>query len=349
LRPLIGLVCGMANTTLSDLTPLLTRLAEVRIGVVGDFALDCYWTLAPDAATTSIETGLSTQSVAEQHYSPGAAGNVAVNLRALTCGTVRTFGVVGADPWGRELGRILHTRGADTSGLIEQPEVWSTQTYIKPILNGDEQGRIDFGDLNRLSIDSADRLLDLLAQAIPELDVLVINSQAESGIHTERLRRGLTELIASSERCTFIVDSRDSEGMYPGCALKINDYEAARHCGIATTEESVPRADLLRAAEDLYAERGQPLFITRGAQGILVYDASGAAELPALPCTDEIDSVGAGDAALAAIAAATAAGALPTEAAIMGNVAAAVSVRKLRQTGSATPDEIVSLHRTAGH
>lgn len=339
----------MKPTSTADLSTLLARLAEVRIGVVGDFALDCYWQVVPDAATTSVETGKATRPVSEQRYAPGAAGNVAVNLRALKCGTVKPFGVIGNDPWGHALRRLMQAQGIDDSGLIEQDEGWSTNAYVKPLVKGVEQARIDFGDFNELSARSSDRLLDRLSQAMPRLDILVINAQARSGIHTERLRRGLAGLIAASEGCRFIVDSRDSEGLYEGCALKINDFEAARHCGLPHGEEGVARSDLLTAAETLYARQGHPLFITRGAEGILVYDDAGATEIPAPCCCGEIDTVGAGDAALAGIAAATAAGATPCDAAVVGNLAAGVSIRKVRQTGSATPEEILSLYGTEAH
>ena len=56
-----------------------------------------------------------------------------------------------------------------------------------------------------------------------------------------------------------------------------------------------------------------------------------------------VDPVGAGDSLLAGIAAALAAGEAPLGAAELGNFAAAVTVQKLRVTGTASPPEILAI------
>jgi sugar/nucleoside kinase (ribokinase family) len=62
--------------------------------------------------------------------------------------------------------------------------------------------------------------------------------------------------------------------------------------------------------------------------------------------TGPTDTVGAGDAAVAAIAATLAAGGSLREAGAVGNLAAAVTVRKMRETGTATPEEIMAMHKS---
>jgi bifunctional ADP-heptose synthase (sugar kinase/adenylyltransferase) len=54
-----------------------------------------------------------------------------------------------------------------------------------------------------------------------------------------------------------------------------------------------------------------------------------------------IDVVGAGDSAIAGIACALGVGATNAEAAFIGNLAAAVTIKKLGTTGTATPVELV--------
>src|ERR1035438_8569725 len=63
--------------------------------------------------------------------------------------------------------------------------------------------------------------------------------------------------------------------------------------------------------------------------------------------TDKIDTVGAGDSVVSGIAACLSIGSPPAEAASFGNLVAGVTVQKLHQTGTATPDEIRALHRCA--
>ncbi|MCK7536101.1 MAG: hypothetical protein MZV63_36500 [Marinilabiliales bacterium] len=55
--------------------------------------------------------------------------------------------------------------------------------------------RIDFGNYNRLSEETADRLIDCLVKSIPEIDVVIINQQVPSGIHTEYFRSRLLNVV----------------------------------------------------------------------------------------------------------------------------------------------------------
>lgn len=334
----------MYKMAVSELEALLARFADLHVGVIGDFALDCYWSVDSTAAQPSVETGTPTQPVSEQRYAAGAAANVVANLISLGCGHVSAFGVVGRDPWGTELLRIMQALGADTAGLVEQEQDWATVAYAKPHIGGCEQSRIDFGDFNRMHDGTADRLLDCLEAAPGRMDALVINAQAHSGIHSETFRQRLTAMIGSRPDGVFVVDSRNPQAAYPGCALKINDLEAARFCGLAETSAAgISREQALTAAETLFARRNRPVFVTRGSAGLVVCGPAGIEEIPAIPLAGEVDTVGAGDAVLAGIVATLACNRTPSDAACVGTLAAAVCARKLRQTGTASPAEILAL------
>lgn len=329
--------------TQRELERLLTRFADLRVGVIGDYALDVYWMVEPSASLPSLETGRPTQPVAEQRTAAGAAANVVANLAALGA-MVSAFGVVGRDPWGVELACLMKGLGADVSGLIEQDRDWATVAYVKPHIGGIEQDRLDFGDFNSLHDATADGLLDRLEAALPGLQAVVINAQSRAGIHSEYVRRRLQAMVRAWPDKVFAVDSREPDAMYPGCVLKINESEAARVCGGTTVAgEGKAREQALAAAERLFAERARPVFVTRGHEGMVVCDASGTTEIPAVSLTGEVDTTGAGDAALSGIVATLACGESPVRAAAVGNLAAAVCAGKLRQTGTASPAEIRTL------
>ncbi|HET6485732.1 MAG TPA: PfkB family carbohydrate kinase, partial [Spirochaetia bacterium] len=99
------------------LAQLLSDIGRVRMAVIGDFCLDAYWLLDASLAEMSIETGLETRAVRSQRYSLGGAGNVVSNLVALGVKAVSVFGVVGDDPFGREMLRILSAASVDTRGM----------------------------------------------------------------------------------------------------------------------------------------------------------------------------------------------------------------------------------------
>ena len=327
----------------SELEALLRDIRRVRIGVIGDFCLDVYWELDSSLSEMSIETGLPTRAVRLQRYSLGGAGNVANNLVAMGVGKVSAFGLLGDDPLGREMLRLLQSACVDTRGVVVSAHDWATPVYIKPIEAGTEQGRIDFGGANQMDSAATASLLEALTAELGDLDLVIVNQQLPHGIHTEDLRRGLCALIGRSS-VPFIVDSRTFSDSFDGAIRKLNDREALRLCGTQGSRDGqVPRETAAAAARALFDRWGKPVFVTRGARGILGQDERGLFEVPGLQIIGRVDTVGAGDSALAGISSALAAGRRCEEAAILGNFAAGVTVRKLFITGTASPQEILTL------
>jgi rfaE bifunctional protein kinase chain/domain len=329
--------------TREQLDALLARVARARIGVIGDFCLDAYWNLEASLSEISVETGLATRAVRSQRYSLGGASNVAANLAALGVGEVRAFAVLGDDPFGPELRRLLDAIGVDVRGVLVQASGWNTPVYVKPVEGDTEQNRIDFGNANHLDPGVGEKLLAALRAALGELDLVIINQQLLHGIHTEGFRVALAGLVRTA-KVPFISDSRSYSDSYTGAMRKLNDREALRLVGVQwESKDPVPRPDAERASEALFDRWKTPVFLTRGSRGMLVRDARGTHEVPGLQILGRIDTVGAGDAALAGIAAALAAGADPLAAATLGNFAAGVTVKKLFITGTASPAEILAI------
>ena len=81
-----------------------------------------------------------------------------------------------------------------------QEDEWSTHTYAKPYIDDRELNRVDFGNYNILSQETADRLIDNLIKEIPEVDIVIINQQVPSGIHTEYFKNRLAEVILQFPR-----------------------------------------------------------------------------------------------------------------------------------------------------
>lgn len=327
-----------------QLKKILEDISHVRIAVLGDFCLDAYWFIDESKSEISIETGLATRPVKQQKYSPGGAGNVTNNLAAMGVKDIRAIGVIGPDPFGRELVGIMSQKGINISGLLTQETDWSTHVYIKPCMTDQEHNRIDFGNFNRLSEDTADRLIGALDSQAAEMDVVIINQQVVSGIHTDYLKHKIVEVIGRHPKTIFVADSRDFSDFYTGAYRKMNDHEAARLCGINKDPgESVAYAEILDAARILYERYRKPLFITCGSRGSLIADQNGISEIRGLMITSRIDPVGAGDSYLAGAASALAAGYPMSVAAEIGSFVAGVTIRKLFQTGTASPEEILRL------
>jgi rfaE bifunctional protein kinase chain/domain len=326
------------------LKEILKNINQVKIAVAGDFCLDAYWFVDESKSEISIETGHATKPVRQQEYSLGGAGNVTNNLAALKVKEIRAFGVIGSDPFGPEIVNLMKESGINTDNILVQNEEWATHVYIKPYINDKEQNRIDFGNFNKLSEKTAKNLIANLIKTIPEVDLIIINQQVLSGIHTEYFKMKLVEVISLFPEKIFIADSRNYNDFYTGAYRKMNDTEASLRCGTKKEpDEIVSYSEVLNAAETLYKRYRKPLFITRGSRGSVTINESGITETRGLMIISKVDTVGAGDSYLAGAAATLAAGYSMDIAAEIGSYVAGVTVQKLFQTGTASPAEVLAI------
>lgn len=324
------------------LKDIIGRIQDVRIAIVGDFCLDAYWFIDESKSEISIETGEPTMPVRQQKYSLGGAGNVANNLAAMKVKDIRAFGVIGNDPFGVEMIKIMKNAGITTGNLLIQNQNWATHVYIKPYVEENEKSRIDFGNFNALSTETADLLISNLKTQINEVNLIIINQQVLSGIHTEYFRKQLVEIIQLFPDKIFIADSRNYTDDYKGAYRKMNDTESSRQCGIERSpEEIISLTEVKNSAEKLFKRYGKPLFITRGSRGSIIVNENGIKEIPGLMILTRVDTVGAGDSYLAGVASALAADYPIEVAAELGTLVSGVTVTKLFQTGTASPEEIL--------
>jgi len=322
---------------------LLTSFEKLSIAVVGDYCLDAYWLLDETNVEYSVETSKPTHAVCRQSYGLGGAGNVADNLAAIAVGRVCAFGVIGDDAFGREMVELMHRANIDTTGMVVQTDRWDTAVYAKPYVDLDEQERIDFGRFNDITDHTADELLATIDGKMNELDGLIINQQLRRGIHSECFITGLQQIVDRHAEKVILLDARDISDRYRHVICKLNAGEAARICGHQREiDHAVPVDELADYAKTIRRRTDRHVIITRGDRGILAYDGQNIFQVPGILTVDQIDPVGAGDTAASAVTAALAAKAPLHHAIELANYAANIVVRKLRQTGTAAADEILS-------
>lgn len=329
--------------TASDITALFNQFSTIRVGVIGDFALDLYFTLQTQTGERSLETNREVFWGSHPHASLGAAGNVVQNLMALGVAHCRVIGCVGDDLFGREMRYLLSTLGADTQHLYTAPAGWDTCLYTKPNVNEREANRIDFGVANQLDENLFAKLMTGLEEALADLDVVVINQQFANPLLTESRVAVLNELIARFPHIRFLADMRDLGTQVRGATLKVNTTELANFLQVTVPES--PDLDWCIQHGNVLRERsGGPLLITRGQAGMLYLDQHSSHMAEGLPLRGELDTVGAGDTVVATWAACLGARATPAQAVQIANLAAAVTVQKINQTGTASLPEIMALH-----
>jgi rfaE bifunctional protein kinase chain/domain len=328
------------------LNRILSRFPELTVLVVGDFFLDKYLVIEHALGEISLETGLEAHQVVEVRCSPGAAGTVTSNLRAMGINVI-ALGVIGDDGEGFELLRALWATGVDVDSLIVRPERF-TPTYTKPMLrepNGTmcELNRLDIKNRQPLPPEVEVQIISCLQGLLPRVHGVIVADQVQEedcGVISEAVREELAALARAYPTVVFAADSRERIGLFADVVLKPNAREATKAiCPDRVAE--LDREGVAGCAAELYRRAEQPVFLTLGADGILAFHADGPTHVPAVPVTGPIDIVGAGDASMAGILAALCAGATVPEAAQVGCLAAAVTIQQIGTTGTASCEQIV--------
>jgi len=337
--------------TSERLKAILAAIPGLKMAVTGDIALDAYWHADMRRAFLSRETPLFPRPVVREAYSPGAGGNVALNLKALGVGEVSVISVVGQDHWASLLKEELARAGIRTEEIIGFAGRRTT-TYVKPILMGynssQEDARLDFENTDPLPEAAETELLDRIEQRLPAIDAVVIADQLEiNGVVSARIRQQLSQLAESNPDKTFLVDSRQRIGLYRHCILKPNWIEAVLALEPSSAVPKTPPEGLAVIGQQLSLRCQRPVFITLSENGVLVCTPERQSHIPAAPVTPPLDPVGAGDAFQAALAASLRAGASAWEAGAFANLAAGITVEKLQQTGTASPGEILERYNLA--
>lgn len=321
---------------------IFEKVTKLRVGVIGDFAVDLYYTLQKDTDEFSLETREQVWWGSQPRTSLGAAGNVVQNLAALGVASIKVFGAIGHDLYGREMLHLMQSLQVDTAGLRTQEENWDTCTYTKPLREQAELNRIDFGTHNRLSEVAFEETLKSLRTQLSQLDILIINQQFESPLITSERVEQLNTLISIFPKVFVLADMRAFGKALRGATLKVNTEELARLLDVKgyatwTSEECAFYGNQLSSLIL------GPVLITRGDQGIQYIQNGTVHQSAALPLTSELDTVGAGDTTVAAFAACMGAEIPILEALSLANCAAAVTVQKLNQTGTANQGEIIDM------
>ena len=323
------------------MTDTLARISDVRVAVFGDFCLDAYWIVDADLSERSVETDKPVWRTRQQAYSLGGAGNVTANLADLGVAEVHAVGLIGDDLFGWQMLQLMQRKGVRTDAMLQSQSDWQTMVYAKPHVADEEQSRIDFGAFNTVSIASIDALIEQLGRAADHCQVVILNQQVPAGVSPPEMIERINGVVAAHPQCRFIVDSRHRAELYEQVMLKLNAHEAARLCGQPVPlDERIEAATTRRQVQQLQHQAGRAVFVTRGENGLLAADGGQLHEVPGIQVLENVDPVGAGDTAVAALAAALGAGCDVHTAAKLANVAASVTVRKLRITGTATPDEL---------
>lgn len=333
--------------TRDRLLELLAKARGLRIGVVGDFCLDRYGTA--ELGGQSRETGDRIVRIKDHFFSPGGAANISWNVAELGAHCT-ALALLGEDAYGVTLRDVLRHKHVDTESIVFDPARQTPSFEKIRVSDGAASREARWDVVNRRPVSAAaeGRFVRAIESAAERLDCLIVADydEAGSGVLTPPVVECLNR-IAVMARVRVMATSRLRIGAFHPVIAVVNEYEAAQAAGMRDIGvfDAVPPARLDAAGVELSRRNSRAAFVTLGKDGMAIYAPDGKrTDAPTVAATGEIDICGAGDTALASIAAALSAGARPVEAALLGNVAASVSIRKIGITGAASPDEVLLSH-----
>lgn len=318
------------------------KIQLLRVGVIGDFAADFYYDIQKNTGEISVETQKEVYHASQPRTSLGGAGNVVQNIASLGVKQIKAFGCVGNDVYGREMLHLLYENKVDVSAFKTLSEGWDTCTYTKPMTSNGEDNRLDFGTNNCVSDEVFDEILQAIELSLHDLDVFIINQQFPNPLLNESRILKLNNIISKFNNVVFLTDARDFGKFIRNSILKVNTAELAKMLDIEPFEESDFELSRIHALA-LNRKMRCPILQTRGENGILFASENDVVAVDGIKINAEIDTVGAGDTVVAAFSTAWAATNNVKTALQIANMAAAITVQKLKQTGTASLEEILRI------
>jgi D-beta-D-heptose 7-phosphate kinase/D-beta-D-heptose 1-phosphate adenosyltransferase len=296
----------------------------LKIFVLGDVMLDrfVYGTVArisPEAPIPILHRQSETSML-------GGAGNVARNIVALG-GEALLVGALGADAEGDLVAGPLISSDRIESRFLRAADC-PTTAKTRYVSGGQQIMRLDVERRFHPSAQDIETICGWLLEAMADVSAIVLSDYAKGVLVPTLIRRVIG--MARARAIPVIVDpkSRDVARYAGATVLTPNAAEAAAVAGV----ERLDDGDAGMAAKIL-RERAQvdAVVVTRGAQGVTVYDPDdpgGSVAHAPTAALEVFDVSGAGDTLVAALALALGAGASVKTAARIGNAAAGVAVGK---------------------
>ncbi len=297
---------------------VFSDLHKARVLVVGDVMLDRYWygevsRISPEAPVPIVK--IETKRTRE---TAGGAANVAANAAALGA-NVALLSVVGDDEPGRKLAQLLAEMHVQAS--LHRDATIDTTVKLRVIGGRLQQMlRVDFE-----TAPSHEVLLDKLddyRRMIAERDVVILSDYGKGGLtHIAQMIE-----IALDQRKTVLVDPKgDDYSRYVGATVVTPNRAELREVVGSWKDEN----ELTAKAQALRERLGlRALLVTRGAEGMTLYEAGRSRHEPAREEHEVIDVSGAGDTVIATLGVMLGVGMPLAEAVRVSNVAAGIKVLK---------------------
>jgi D-beta-D-heptose 7-phosphate kinase/D-beta-D-heptose 1-phosphate adenosyltransferase len=307
---------------------LVRSFAEARILVIGDIMVDRF--IWGKVSRISPEAPVPVVLVDKETFLFGGAANVVHNIHTLG-GSVSLCGVVGDDDLGQRILKGLKEVGVQTDGIfVEQGRQTTVKTRV--IAHQQQVVRIDRETTDHLKRSTLRDVLNFIHDHMKDFDSIVLSDYGK-GLLTRGLIRSLIKKARQTKTCVLVDPKVKNFFSYRGASvITPNTTEASAASGMAITDlpslKRTGRVLLRRLRCDI-------LLVTRGEEGMAVFEPHKEPFLVPTVAKEVYDVTGAGDTVIGTMALALASGASTRAAANLANYAAGIVVGKV---GTATVD-----------
>jgi D-beta-D-heptose 7-phosphate kinase/D-beta-D-heptose 1-phosphate adenosyltransferase len=319
----------MKDTNLID---IMKKFSGKRILIIGDLMVDHY--VFGEVNRISPEAPIPIVDASSYVFKLGGAANV-VNCVINMGGEPLPVGVVGNDDYGRWMIDELKSRGVkEACLLISQDRPTTSKTRI--VVRGQHLMRVDYEKRDPINFKLMNQIIAFIEDNMEDIDGVII-SDYEKGVVTISLLEKLISLLKKLDVC-IVADARAGNLLhYSGVTVvRTNITYSSKATGINLINETSLRNIGLNLLSHL---RCEAVVITRGKDGISVFEKNGG--LTSIPATKEVakDITGVGDVVTSTLTLALASGANVVDAARLANCVAGIKVTKLG-TVTVSADEL---------
>ncbi|MFP4070736.1 MAG: bifunctional heptose 7-phosphate kinase/heptose 1-phosphate adenyltransferase [Desulfovibrionales bacterium] len=315
----------------TNLIPLIAKLKESPVLIVGDAMLDHYQfgrveRISPEAPVPVV-------TVEREEYKLGGACNVARNLRQLG-GRPKLISVCGDCGREERLQQQLDFEGIDFDFIQENARTTTIKTRI--IAHNQQVVRVDHETPVSLKKSSVAKILSAIEREKDNFPVIILSDYGK-GVICPELMKGLRQMNSRSAPKIIVDPKVKNYDLYKETFLLTpNATEASQGAGM----EIFGREDVLKAGIRLFKRlRCTHLVITLGPEGMAFFESPDKVWRIPTVARKVYDVTGAGDTVIATIGLGFSAGLELKESCILSNYAAGIVVGQIG-TAAVTPEEL---------
>lgn len=310
------------------------EFCKKRILVLGDLMVDEY--ILGKVSRISPEAPVPVLNYKGRERNAGGASNVALNMYAMG-GHIAIAGVAAKDESGLWLRDFLENTGIAIDGIVSEDGRMTT-LKTRFATKGQQLLRVDQENCEGIADVTKQKLLQYVTSHIHEWSAVVLSDYCKGIFESPKF---VQELIGICNKNHVIVTidskSRNISAFENADFVKPNNLELENAVDIKITDEnSFDQA----GKRYLAVSKAKSIIVTRGANGISIFESGKARRDYAAKAVQVFDVTGAGDTVISAVTLGLVSGLSLDASVILANIAAGVVIGK-RGTATVSKEELV--------